>query len=970
MFSRPPSVPLRSSDVLRIKTLGSLAVTRDGRPVAGAASQPRRLAMLALLAHAGEQGVGRDRLIAILWADVEEERARRNLTHALYALRRDLGDEDAIQGAKDLRLDAERIGVDVREFADALAQGRLAHAASLYGGPFLDGFHLPGVPEFERWAEDERQALQHQFAETLETLARRAGDAAEAAGWWRRLAGVDPLNTRYSLGLMEALAASGDVAGALRHARVHEMLLAEQLDLPPDHDVVALAARLRERRDAPTSAVREAPVAPHIEAVATPQPAAELAPAEPPARSVLAVSAPISAAELAAPAPPDTPTVSSHSGWITGVWARPRLAMLAGAVVLMFAAAIARVASSPSAEDRSAASHPVLAVGRIADRRGSSAEDLAGSLADMLATNLARAPGTRVVSTARMYELARQRGGSDTSAVVLLDAARRAGATELVDGALFALADGTLRLDVRRMEIRSGQLRAAFSVHGGDPFALADSGTARLLTSLGAPAHPGSITAVTTPSLAAYRLYEQGLRAWSRNNRQAAAELFAAALAEDSTFALAAYYYALSVDASWSDVTRALQRAVRLSDRASERERLMIRAGWARTMTDPSLAAIADTLVRLYPDEVDGYVWTGQALTMAGRPADAVAPLERVVSMDSLQPAAGTGPRCAACDALHTLIAAHLAMGSFGDAERTARRWVRLQPDAAGPWYALGEVLAVDGRQGEALEANSRAARLEGTPGIAAMQRTRLLIYAGEYPSATRLAREQLPAATGSLRRDLLWLLAIAERETGRLDTALAVARAFRRETVERPALGAGVRGGVTPSALLEGAILMDRGEARAAAALFDSISRWVPEASAPSATARATAWALTHAATALARVGDTVRVTRLIDTVRAQGAQSGFGRDRVLHHYLRGLLLGARGDWPQAEAEHRQALVPPIGGYARVNLELARALDGQGRRDEAREVLRAALKGPFDGSGLYVSRTELRRRLAELEAR
>jgi len=51
--------------------------------------------------------------------------------------------------------------------------------------------------------------------------------------------------------------------------------------------------------------------------------------------------------------------------------------------------------------------------------------------------------------------------------------------------------------------------------------------------------------------------------------------------------------------------------------------------------------------------------------------------------------------------------------------------------------------------------------------------------------------------------------------------------------------------------------------EARAAAALFDSISRWVPEVSSPSATARATAWALTPAATALAQAGDTVRLTR-----------------------------------------------------------------------------------------------------------
>jgi DNA-binding SARP family transcriptional activator len=927
--------------VLRIKTLGALAVTRDGRSVAGAASQPRRLAMLALLARAGDLGVGRDRLIAVLWPDIEEERARRNLTHALYALRRDLGDEESIQGAKDLRLDTERIAVDVCEFNDALAQGRLAHAASLYAGPFLDGFHLSGVPEFERWAEDERQALQHQFAQTLETLARRAGDVAEAAGWWRRLAGLDPLNARYSLGLMEALAASGDIAGALQHARVHEVLVAEQLDLPPDHDVVALAATLRERRDAPAPAVAAAVVTPPIEVVATEQPTA--------------------------PAPPNAPTVGSHSGGNTRSRVRSRVAVLAGAVVVLAAATIARVASSPSAEDHDGAPRPVLAVGRITDRRGNAAEDLAGSLADMLATNLARAPGTRVVSTARMYELARQHG-SDTSAVVLLDAARRAGATELVDGALYTLADGTLRLDVRRVEIRGGEVRAAFSVHGGDPFALADSGTARLLASLGARPQPGSITAVTTPSLTAYRLYEQGLRAWSRNHRSQAAELFEAALTEDSTFALAAYYYALSTDGSWSDITRLLDRAVRLSARASERERLTIRAGWASAMSDPSLAAIADTLVRLYPDEVDGYLWNGAALGIAGRVADAVAPLERVVRMDSLQPASGTSPRCAACEALSGLIGAHIARGSLGDAERTARRWIRLQPRAVQPWYLLAEVLAVQGRTAEGLDANGGAARIEGTPGIAGMHHVRVLIYAGQYANAAQLAREQLPTASALLRRELLWLLAIAEREGGRLDTALAVARAHRRASVERAALGSAARGGVTPSALLEGAILMDRGEARAAAALFDSISRWVPEASSPSATARATAWALTHEGAALAQAGDTVRLTRLIDTVRVRGAESAFGRDQVLHHYLRGLLFAARGDWSAAEAEHRRALVPPVGGYARVNLELARALDGQGRRDEARAVLRAALLGPFDGSGLYVSRTELRRRLAELE--
>jgi DNA-binding SARP family transcriptional activator/TolB-like protein len=959
--------PFSDSHVLRIKTLGALAVTRGGTSVPGAASQPRRLALLALLARAGDPGVGRDRLISVLWPDIDEERARRNLTHALYALRRDLGDEDAIQGAKDLRLDAERIGLDVREFTDALAQGRLAHAVSLYGGPFLEGFHLAGVPEFERWVEDERQELHHQFAHTLETLARRSTDAREAADWWRRLAGVDPLNARYSLGLMEALAASGDVAGALRHARIHEVLFAEQLELPPDPEVLALAKKLREAREAPVSTVvTPLPGAP-VEAGAIEPTPPEPSPA---AQTTELVETPIGVAE--GPERSATVPITSRMSPLT---ARSRSAAVAVAVLVVAAAAVARVGPSSSAVDnarerRDDPSRAVLAVGRIADRRGGNAEDLAGSLADMLATNLARAPGMRVVSTARMYEVARQYGGSDTSAASLLDAARRAGATELVDGALFALADGMLRLDVRRVGIRSGELLAVFSVHGRDPFALADSGTARLLASLGARSQPGSIAAVTTSSLAAYRLYEHGLRAYSRDNRPEAAGLFAAAMAEDSTFALATYYYALSVDASWSEAARMMERAVRLSARASERERLMIRSGWAAMMTDPSLAAIADTLVRLYPDEVDGYLFTGLSLGMSGRVADAVAPLERVVSMDSLQPTTGAGPRCAACDALNGLIGAHLAMGSIADAERTARRWIRLQPEAMQPWYLLGEVLALDGRMSEALDVNTQAARLERTPGIAAMHRGRILVYSGQYERAAQLVRGELPTASGSRRLDLLWLLAIAEREAGHLDTALALARTFRRESDVGPTRGTAAPGSATPAAMLEGAILLDRAEGRAAAALFDSISRWMPEGASPTATSRAAAWALAHAATALSQAGDTARLSQLIDTVRVKGERSGFGRDRVLHHYLRGLLQSARGDWQSAEAQHRLALVPPISGYARVPLELARVLERQGKHAEARSVLRDALRGPFDGSGLYVSRTELRRRLTALEPR
>ena len=234
--------------MLRLRTFGGLALTADAQPLSGAAGQRRPLALLAVLAVAGAHPTSRERLQALLWPESDEARARRVLAQTLYALRRDLGDAAVILGTAELRLNPDLITSDVAEFEHALATGTHERAVVLYEGPFLEGVHLAEAPEFERWAEDERARLAQGAHRALERLARaaaRAGDAEVAAGWWRRLAVLDPLDARAALGLMEALVAAGDTAGALRHGRVHEALFREELDAPADPAVAALVERLR-----------------------------------------------------------------------------------------------------------------------------------------------------------------------------------------------------------------------------------------------------------------------------------------------------------------------------------------------------------------------------------------------------------------------------------------------------------------------------------------------------------------------------------------------------------------------------------------------------------------------------------------------------------------------------------------------------------------------------------------------------
>ncbi len=109
--------------MLRLKTFGGLAIRRNGAPVEGAGAQRRRLALLALLAEAGERGMSRERLLGLLWPDSDLERGRKNLAQAVYALRRDLGADELITGTADLRLNTDHISSDLHDFRRAAAEG-------------------------------------------------------------------------------------------------------------------------------------------------------------------------------------------------------------------------------------------------------------------------------------------------------------------------------------------------------------------------------------------------------------------------------------------------------------------------------------------------------------------------------------------------------------------------------------------------------------------------------------------------------------------------------------------------------------------------------------------------------------------------------------------------------------------------------------------------------------------------------
>src|ERR1019366_9690055 len=98
--------------------------------------------------------------------------------------------------------------------------------------------------------------------------------------------------------------------------------------------------------------------------------------------------------------------------------------------------------------------------------------------------------------------------------------------------------------------------------------ALFDSVTVLIAADMGVPAPTGSLAEVSTRSPIAYRLYEDGLRAFYQYDAFAANRLFRAAVRDDSTFAMATYHawrssVAIAGPGQDSLATRALSLASR-----------------------------------------------------------------------------------------------------------------------------------------------------------------------------------------------------------------------------------------------------------------------------------------------------------------------------------------------------------------------------------------------------------------------
>ena len=520
--------------MISLQLLGGLALRLEDPAEADALlAQPKPVALLAYLALERPGAYHRrDLIVALLWPDADQDRARNSLRQALHRLRQGVGAETVRnRGSEEVGLTPGTVTCDASAFLEAAQEGRWQAALEGYAGDLLPGFHVPGAPEFMDWLEAKRVELRGLAVHAARVLADQSGAAgrfAEGAGWAARGLAVSPLDASLAERRIRLLDQGGDRRGALAEYDAFTDRVRRELGLDPDAALAALATEIRQRRGVAGGAT-------------PPTPSAATAPA-PYATARAARRAPQIAAGLAA----------------------------VGLVLLFIA--WWRGYRAPRASDPGAAHTLVILPFRVAGADPDLGY-LREGMVDLLAAKLTgEAGGLRAIDPRTALTAWHSATGDTTD----LDPARAGvlardlGAGRVLLGGIVGRAS-RLMLQVAAYDARTGAVRARGTAEGPTDSLpeLVDQLAAQLLSGEAGGLEARSPVLAGTP-LRAVRAYLEGEQAYRAGRYAEAFDHFLAALAADSTYGPAAV--GVAVAGIWYPTAEGeRQRGLRLGWAARDR---------------------------------------------------------------------------------------------------------------------------------------------------------------------------------------------------------------------------------------------------------------------------------------------------------------------------------------------------------------------------------------------------------------
>jgi len=695
-----------------LKAFGPLDV-RDasGQSLTALLSQSKRAALLTylVLSHSNEL-VRRDHLLSVFWPELDQTHGRNALSQSLSFLRRELGDGVLVtRGADEVGVDAGAITSDVRTFEEALAAEDWAGAVEAYGGDLLEGLHVVGAAPFTDWVDRERERLREAASGAAWKLAHEkiAAEAlTEAERVAQRALMLVPTDESPVRGFIEALAGAGDRAAALRFYERFREVLADELEVEPAPETVAVMEAVRGRTETVSveNGMRETPLR------------------EPDGRSAPAAPLPVVGRAPRTPAPESvTMTQAVRAGVaaaLRGTWRLGRASAVAWVVLVGVALggyglhARSRRTAGPGSligEGIAAKYDEVV----VADLSAPFDPGLGATASELLRTALDQSDIVRPVAAPALGAALRRMQRDPTlpfDPEAAREVATRDGYPLVVSGEIEDV--GTTYLLTVRLELPTGDVLARFNGAASESEVIRELDRiggeirARIGDSRRAIRRSPPLERVTTASLEALRLYTEATRLhdWEGRNRDAI-PLLERAVKIDTAFA-SAYrklyvtlsYYALEM----ARRTEVIELAYRHRDRLTEFERLQVennhfyleaeqRGANECQFFDP-LIRRSEAYLRRHPEDPRPLQNYGVALRRVGRDDDAIGAWRRRIEL--------TG---GSAITYSSLVTAQSAMGNRAAAREMLEEWranlgesrTLLDAESVLP-YAVGDYDAAD----------------------------------------------------------------------------------------------------------------------------------------------------------------------------------------------------------------------------------------------------------------------------------
>ncbi len=384
-------------------------------------------------------------------------------------------------------------------------------------------------------------------------------------------------------------------------------------------------------------------------------------------------------------------------------------------------------------------------------------EWLREGLADMLITNLSRSNKINVLSRQQFHLLLEKNGIKQSNEIPfeqITAIVRKSQAENFITGN-FVKAGEKIRIDVQLHDSNNGALLASESLIVEKPEQILteiDLLSMKLAKYFSAD-ESGNQTPfadVMTDNLEAFRFFSLAVeKAQALHNREAI-ELLEKAVALDPQFAMAHARIGYTYAVTWGIADKAkphLEKAFKLAERLSEKDRLNINAWYAIANLDYQNAIeIYREIISKYPLETESYWRLGRLLEGEERLDEAVEVLKQGLTVDA-----------EAKNIYNLLGSIYSESGKHNEAIAAHQRYVALAPAEANAYDSLGLSYQWSGDYPKAIENYNHALELKPHFEVALVHLANTRFQMGQYGEAINLYRLYIEVAPSEMERARGW---------------------------------------------------------------------------------------------------------------------------------------------------------------------------------------------------------------------